>query len=103
VVSERRELHVTRATFYIAPPRVTEHHAPPVEPQDVPPLAKLLHWIAVALWFLPLMVWVGWLFGLTTIEPAEMHSMMVGSVFFFGLGLLLGWIGELVRTRAVSR
>jgi hypothetical protein len=91
-------LQVMRAASYtLRPPAVTEHPAPPVEQHDVPLIAKLLHWIAVALWCLPLMVWVGWLFGLTTIEPAEMHSMVVGSVFFLALGLLLGWIGELAR------
>jgi hypothetical protein len=94
---QQLELQVTRAAFYtLHPPAVTEH-APPVEQQDVPLVAKLLHWIAVALWCLPLMVWLGWLFGWTTIEPAEMHSMVVGSVFFFALGLLLGWIGERAR------
>ena len=79
---ERRqiELQVTRAAFYtLRPPVMTGCHAKPVEQQDVPLIAKLLHWIAVALWFLPLFVWTGWLLGWTTIGPSEMHSVTVGS------------------------
>ena len=76
---------------------ISNHHLPPLERHQVPLVVRLLHWIAVALWGLPAIVWVGWLFGWTTIEPSEMHRMVVGSVFYCALGFLIGWIGELAR------
>lgn len=63
----------------------TAERRAPAEPQRTPLLIKL----AVFLWFLPCFAWFGWLCGLGTIEPAEMHDMIEGTVIFFALGLLL--------------
>ena len=74
-------------------PVALEHRAPPVR-HDVPLVARLLHYVAVTLWGIPTFVLIGWLFGWGMIAPSERHSIIVGSALFYGLGLLIGWIGE---------
>jgi hypothetical protein len=83
-------------SIYTAHPVGREDHTPVAE-QNVPMSAKVLERIAAALWLLPCFVWFGWLVGWGTIDPSEIHEMVVGSVFYFVLGLVLAFIGTLVR------
>ena len=91
-----RNYLVTHASICTVRPVVPQYHARPVK-QDVPSVAKLLHYVAMTLWAIPISVLVGWLFGWTEVAASEQHSIVVGSVLFYGLGLLIGWIGELAR------
>ena len=54
-----------------------------------PQRTTVLEWIGTILVLLPCFVWGGWLFGLGTIEPAEMHNMVVGSVMYLVLGFII--------------
>jgi hypothetical protein len=87
---------VSDTMIYTIRPVALEHRAPPVR-HDVPLVARLLHYVAVTLWGIPTFVLIGWLFGWGDIAPSERHSIIVGSALFYGLGLLIGWIGELAR------
>lgn len=91
-----RHHRIAETSIYTIHPVVPQYDVRPVK-HDVPLVAKLLHYVAVTLWCIPTFVLIGWLFGWTKIAPSEQHSIMVGCALFFGLGLLIGWIGELAR------
>jgi hypothetical protein len=93
---KRSSYVVSETAGYAVRPSAVAYHEPPAR-HDVPLVAKLLHYVAVTLWGIPTFVLIGWLFGWGDIAPSERHSIIVGSALFYGLGLLMGWIGELAR------